>query len=111
MPLEEALTETESISKAAKVPGTLEVHMIRRTFNSDGVCKLEFYHTAVDQSPLHEQWYRKDGDPGVCGHTDLSLSFDPSMTCAKCRVQYKKNEEWLECTMCDQWFHEKCFYM
>ena len=58
-----------------------------------GVCKLESYHTAADQSPFHEQWYRKDGDPEVCGHPELPLSFDPSVTCAKCCVQYKKNEE------------------
>ena len=77
-----------------------------------GVCKLEFYDTAADQSPFHEQWYRKDSNPEeVCGHPELSLSFDPSVTCAKCCVQYKKNEEWLKCTMCNQWFHEKYFYM
>ena len=43
MPLEKVLTEPESVSKAPKIPGTLEVHMIRRTFSSDDVCKLEFY--------------------------------------------------------------------
>ena len=97
MPLEEVLIEPESVSKAPKIPGTLEVHMVRRSFSSDGVCKLEFYHTIADQS-----WYRKDSDLVVCGHPELPLSFDPSMACAKCHVHYKKNEEWLECTMCDQ---------
>ena len=42
---------------------------------------------------------------------ELPLSLDPSVTCAKYCVQYKKNEKWLKCTMCDQWFHEKYFYM
>jgi len=59
--------------------------------HSIGVCKLEFYKTATDEVPFYEQWYRKDGDPEVCGHPELPLSFDPSMICAKCRMQYKKN--------------------
>ena len=77
MPL--VLTEPESASKVLKILGTFEVHMIRRTFNSDGVCKLEFYHTAADQLPFHEQWYTKDSNPEVCGHPELPLSFDPDM--------------------------------
>ena len=105
MPLEELLTEPKSVSKAPKILGTLEVHMIRRTFNSDGVCKLKFYHTATNQSHFHEWWYRKDGNPEVCGHPEHSVSFDPSMTYVKCWVQ------WLECTICDQWFHKRFFYV
>lgn len=111
MPLEEVLTEPEDITTAPKIHGTLEVHKIERSFNADGVCKLSFFYTSADESPFHEQWYRKDGDPDVCGHPELPLSFDQSMTCAKCRVNYNKNEEWLECNICDQWFHEQCFYL
>ena len=94
-----------------------KAHVLVRTLEKDiflvlpGVCKLEFYHTAANQSPFHKQWCRKDGDSEVCGHLELPLSLDPNVTCAKCCVQYKKNEEWLKCTMCDQWFHEKYFYM
>ena len=76
-----------------------------------GVCKLEFYHTTANQSPFHKQRYRKDAKPEVCSHPELPLSLDPSVTCAKYCVQYKKNEKWLKCTMCDQWFHEKYFYL
>ena len=111
MPLNEVLTEPDCVENAPKIAGTLEVHKIRRTFNSDGVCKLEFYRTANDESPFYSHWYRKEGDPEVCDHPELPLAFDVSMTCAKCRGNYKKNEEWLECVICDQWFHEDCFYL
>ena len=84
----EVLIEPENVGNALKIPGTLEIHKIGRSFNSDGVCKLNFYHTAVDESPFHVQWYRKNGDPEV--HPELPLSFDPSMTCVKCRLHTRK---------------------
>ena len=56
------------------------------------VCKLDFYGTATHDTPFHEQWYRRNGDPEVCGHPELPLSFGPSMTCAKCSLHY--NNGW-----------------
>ena len=61
----------------------------------DGVFKLDFFHTAADELPFHEQWYRRYGDPDVSGHLELPLCFDPSMTCAQYRGTYVKNEKWL----------------
>lgn len=40
----------------------------------------------------------------------LPLSYDPNMKCGCCRGTYKEDEEWLECALCDQWFHEDYFY-
>ena len=37
---------------------------------------MEFYELADETSPFHIQWYRKEGDPEVCGHNQLSLSYE-----------------------------------
>ena len=46
-----------------------------RSFSIDGVCKLEFFKRAVDGQPFHAQYYKKDRDPDVCGHTELPLYY------------------------------------
>ena len=58
----------------SKINGTLEVHKICRSILVDGVCKMEFFYTAVDEKPFHVQYYKKDGDLDVCGHAELPLS-------------------------------------
>ena len=83
---------SECVSNAPKIPGTLEVHKISRSFNSDGVRKIDVYGTAADDTSFHELWYRRDGDREECCHPELPLSFDSNMICAKCRLDYKKNE-------------------
>lgn len=102
------LKEPEDLETAPKIPSTLEVHKVRRIY-SDGVCKLEFYKIATDEIPFHEQWYRRKGDPEICGHPPLPLAFDQENVCAFCRRDYLGHEDWLECQLCEQWFHENCF--
>ena len=53
----------EDIDKSSpRIDGTLEVYKIARSFSTDGVCKLEFFKTAVDKQPFHLQYYQKDGE-------------------------------------------------
>ena len=47
-----------------------------------------------------------EGDPEVCWHNELPLSYETDQTHGYCKERYKGNEEWLEC---DQWFHEARF--
>lgn len=72
------------------------------------MCKVDVYGTTADDASFHEHWYRRDDDPETRGHAELILLFDPSVTCSKCRLNYKKNinKKWLECNICDQRFHE-----
>ena len=56
MPVEEVLEKPENIKSSLRIPGTMEVHKIARTFSRDGICKMEFCYTAVDEKPFHEQW-------------------------------------------------------
>ena len=111
MPTDEVLKEPEDIQKSSpRIYGTLEVHKIARSFSTAGVCKLEFFKTTVDEQPFHVQYYKKDGDPDACGHAELSLCDNPDQTCAECYSIYAKDQEWLECNLRDQWFHEECFF-
>ena len=50
-----------------------------------------------------------DGDPKLCGYELLPLSFDTNQICAFCKDHYEGNVEWLQCNICDQWFHKRGF--
>ena len=51
MSIDEVLKEPEVIEKSSpRIDGTLEVHKIVRSFSTDGVCKLEFFKTAVENN-------------------------------------------------------------
>ena len=111
MPIEEVFEEPENIISSPQIPETLEVHKIACSFTNDGVCKLEFFHTPADSTPFHEQWYKNEGDTDVCGHDELPLAVKPDQTCAHCHGIYIQDPEWMECNLCDQWFHEECFFI
>jgi len=85
LPESHVFDEPDDIENAPRIVGTLEVHKVVREFNDDGVCKQ------------------------VCDHPVLSLLFDQDNTCASCREPYLAIEDWLECNVCEQWFHERCF--
>ena len=93
MPVEEVLEKPENIKSSLRIPGTMEVHKIARTFSRDGICKMEFCYTAVDEKPFHEQWYKKDGYPDVCSHIELPLSWNPDLTCTECHGTYAADQE------------------
>ena len=67
------------------------------TYNEDNVCKMEFYELADETDPFHIQWYRKEGNPEVCGHNQLPLSHEINQTCGYLKERYKGNEKWLKC--------------
>ena len=111
MAIDEVILEPEDVEKAPAIRGTLQIHKVIRKFNEDNVCKLEFFCLASESEPFHTQWYRKDGDPEVCGHTMLPLKYASTTNCAHCKGKYAKGEVWLKCSLCDQWFHEDCFHI
>ena len=103
------MTEPQDIETSSKSPRTLKVHKVLRTSKEDDVCKMEFYEFDDKADSLHIQWYGKDDQPEVCGHNQLPLSYKTDQTCRYCKEKYKGNEEWLECKLYDQWFHEAFF--
>ena len=103
------LPEPIDIENCPKIHGTLEVHKVEHIFNEDGVCKLRFFEMTTDEKPFYQHWYRREGDPEVCDHHVLSLSYDQDDTCATFKSTYLAKEDWLRCNICEQWFHERCF--
>ena len=102
----EIMAEPQDIETSPKIPRRLKVHKFVRTYNEDNVYKIEFYKLADETNPFHIQWYRKEGNPGVCGYIQLPLNYETDQTCGYCKDRYKGNEEWLDCKLCDHWFHE-----
>ena len=103
------MAEPHDIKTSPKFPKTLKAHKVLRTYNEDNVCKMEFYELAHETDPSHIQWYGNEGNPEVCGHNHLPLSCETDQTCSYCKERYRGNEEWLECKLYNQWFHEACF--
>ena len=102
----------EDIDKSSpRIDGTLEVYKIARSFSTDGVCKLEFFKTAMDKQPFHLQYYQKDGDPDIWCHAELALWYNPDQTCAECHGIYAKDQSWLVRNIFNQWFLEECFFL
>ena len=67
---------------------------------------MEFYEIGDETYPFQIQWYHKEGDPEVCVHNQLPLSYEIDQTCGYCKERYKRKED---CKLCDKWFHKACF--
>lgn len=110
MSADDVLVEPENINQEAKkIDGTLKIHHIER-FQVKGVFGLKFYNLAEDSNPFHTEWYANGKDVVICGH---ETAYIDNNHCASCFQQYHPNEtkEWIQCpALCEQWFHEECFY-
>ena len=109
LPEGEKLTEPEEIDNSPKILETLSIHKLVRGFNENAVCFIKFFKLANEDKPFYTQYYRKEGDPEVCGHESLPLVYDVDQICAFCKGKYEGKEDWLECQLCEQWFHQTCF--
>ena len=58
----EIMAETEDIETSPKIPRTLKVHKVLRTYHEDNICKMEFYKLADETDPFNIQWYCKEVD-------------------------------------------------
>ena len=91
IPINGLLTEPDNIDNASKIPETLSIHKVTRSFNEDNICVIDFFRVANDDDPFFT--YRKDDDPEVCGHEDLPLLFDVDQICAFCKAKYVASKE------------------
>ena len=63
------IAEPADVENAPAIKGTLNIHKVQRSYyTSNAVCYLEFYELSSDLKPIHKQFYRRDGDPIICGH-------------------------------------------
>ena len=108
LPKSDEIVEPESIHQAPSIPETLLIHKFVRQINDRGDCSIEFFKMVVDQEAFYTQWYKKGSDV-VCGHEKSNKSDSECSTCGKWYTE--DGNEWLECPICEQWFHETYFYV
>ena len=48
----ELLTEPDNIENAPKIPETLSIHKVKRSFNEDNVCFIDFFRVTNDDDPF-----------------------------------------------------------
>ena len=82
---------------------TLDTHNVKRFFNSNGVCFLEFYRSSNNLEPFHVQNYSR-ASTLVCDHT---VSESNENECRFCKELYHEDETWLRCPSCKIWFYEE----
>ena len=98
---EQLLTESEEVAKAAPIPTTLKIHKVKRV-KEGNLFANKFYCLSEDLELFFTRKY------GVqCGHKAADISND---ICNYCEDEYVGGEEWIQCPICTQWYHEKCFY-
>ena len=68
MPINDLLTEPDNIENAPKIPETLSIHKVTRSFNEDNIFSLI---SVVWLVTMISQFYPKDDNPEVCGHENL----------------------------------------
>ena len=56
---------------------------------------MEFHYIEVNKKPFHEECFKKDGDPNVCGNAELPLSYKLHLRRAECYGSYAANNECL----------------
>ena len=111
MAVNEFLTEPGNIENSPKIPENLSINKVTRSFNEDNTYFIDFLCVANGDGLFFTQFYWKDDDPEICGYESLSLLFDVDGKCTVCKAKYvasNKKGDWLQCKLCEQWFHESC---
>ena len=54
---EDEIIEPSFVKNAPAIKRTLDVHHIKRDYNLENVCFLEFYYLSDDKEPFHTQYY------------------------------------------------------
>ena len=106
LPKSDEIVEPESIHQAPFIPETLLIHKFVRQISDRGDSNIEFFKTAVDYEAFHIQWYKRSSDV-VCDHENSNKGNNECSTCEEWYLE--DGGEWLQCLICEQWFHETCF--
>ena len=111
LPKSDEKVEKDKVLHARAIPQTLKVHKVIRQYNDvDGSWTLQFYKIATDMDPFHSQVYLNQEEEDGCGHV-LASAPDDNICPHCCQVYTVDDRDWLRCPLCNQWFHEDCFYL
>ena len=106
LPKSDKIVEPESIHQAPSIPETLLIQKFVRQINDRGDCSIEFFKTVIDQEAFYIQWYKRASDV-VCGNYKFNKGDSECSTFGEWYIE--DGSEWLQCPICEQWFHETCF--
>ena len=98
---EQLFKEPEELVKAAPIPTTLKIQKVKWV-KEENLFANKFFYLSEDLESFFTQKY------GVsCGHKAMHIS-DNNVS-NHCKDEYVVGEEWIQCPICTQWYHEKCF--
>ena len=99
------------LMKQLRLKASIRHHPSPKHFQSTAIrrdCSIELLKTVVDQEAFQTQWHCKAGDV-ACGHNKSNKSDNACSTCGEWYTEV--GSKWLQCPICEQWFHETCFYV
>jgi len=104
---DDEIIEPSYVKNAPAIKGTLDIHCVKRGYNQENVCFLEFFRLSDDGEPFFLQYYPRL-NALVCDHERGSEINDN--VCGHCKEVYVEDgDTWLQCPSCRVWFHEYCF--
>ena len=68
LPLSKILEEPDDINEAPKIPETLQIRKVKRSYNLQGIPLIEFFKLSNEEIPYHTHYCDKPTDQEVCGH-------------------------------------------
>ena len=105
---EDEIIEPSFVKNVPAKKRTLDVHHIKRDYNLENVCFLEFYYLPDNKETFRTQYYPRLNTP-ACNHERKSDEVNENI-CGHCqKVYHGDSETWLQCPACRIWFHESCF--
>ena len=71
LPLSEILKEPDNINVAPKIPETLGICKVKRSYNLQGIPLIEFFKCSDKELPSYPDYYSKPTLPDVCRHRTI----------------------------------------
>lgn len=104
---DDEILEPSYVKNAPPIKGTLDIHCVKRGYNEENVCFLEFFRLSDEREPFFIQYYPRLNTL-VCDHERNGEINDN--VCGHCKEHYAEDgDTWLQCPSCRIWFHEFCF--
>ena len=105
-PTAEIPGEPEDIQYSSSILDTLKTHRVVCGLSKHKIPYLKFYYMSTDPEPLYTQWYGPEG-----GHVENGQEENKCAFCLKSYNAADNDVEWIKCTICENWFHEQCFFV
>ena len=95
---DDEIIEPSFVRTALKINATLDVHYVKRSFNTDTVCFLEFHRLSNNPEAFHVHYYLRS-NLLACDHNRSSEVNDNE--CGFCKIYYEEGETWFQCPACN----------